>query len=53
MTEQELIEKKNKIAKNYKGFWSLEEKDVARQQKQLDFTKQTAEQYNILTLNAK
>lgn len=53
MTENELTEKKDKIGKKYKGFWSVKEKDVKRKQKQLDFTKQTEEQYNDLVLNAK
>lgn len=53
MTTEELIQKKDKISKTYKGFWSVKEKDVKRQQKQLDFAKQTEEQYNDLVLNAK
>lgn len=53
MTEKELIGKKDKIGKKYKGFWSVKEKDVERQQKQLDFAKQTEEQYNDFVLNAK
>lgn len=53
MTENELIEKKDKIGKQYKGFWSVTEKDVKRKQKQLDIAKQTEEQYNDLVLNAK
>lgn len=53
MTEKELIGKKDKIGKKYKGFWSVKEKDVKRQQKQLDFAKQTEEQYNDFVLNAK
>lgn len=53
MNELELMEKKDKIAKKYKGFWAVKEKDVKGQQKQLDFTKETEEQYNNIVLNAK
>lgn len=53
MPDDELIKRKNQIAKEYNGIWTLSENDVTLIQKQFDCTKEIEDEYNQLILEAK